>query len=124
MLLRLIGRRPLEDAPCLFFGNNKIVMCYLIVILQVEVIVWWLISLYLFTLLHLDLALEMHLNFEQNKKFESMLQASKIKGMQQQSTIHYDDGIGIFDDYVDEVDMVGYHENNMWSNQHQVHIYI
>ena len=36
-----------------------------------------------FPLLHLDLALEMHLNFEQNKKFKSMLQASKIKGMQQ-----------------------------------------
>ena len=39
-----------------------------------------------FPLLHLDLALEMHLNFEQNKKFKSMLQASKIKGMQQQLT--------------------------------------
>ena len=41
-----------------------------------------------------------------------MLQASKIKGMEQQQTIHYDGGIGILDDSVDEVDMVGYHENN------------
>ena len=112
MLLGIIGWRALEDAPCLFLGNNKIVICYLIVILEVEVIVWWLIILYLLPLLHLDLSLEMHLNFEQNKKFESMLQASKIKGMQQQQTIHYDGGIGIFDDFVDEVDMVGYYEKN------------
>ena len=122
MLFRLIGRRALKDAACLFLENNKIVLCYLIMILQVEVIVWWRLSLYLFPLLHLDLALEMHLNFEQNKKFESMLQPSKIKGMQQQPTIHYDDGIGIFDDSVDEVDMVGYRENNACGNQHQVHI--
>ena len=81
-----LSRRALEDAPCLFLGNNKIVFCYLIVVLEVEVIFWWLLSLYLLCLLHLGLALEMHLNFEQNKTFESMLQASKIKGMQQQLT--------------------------------------
>ena len=51
-----------------------------------------------------------------------MLQASKIKDMEQHLTIHYDGGIGILDDSVDEVNMVGYRENNACGNQHQVHI--